>query len=52
VLCLSEHGPTPKDIQATACHLLGIDHQQEIADRQGRYWPLVHGGQVVPELIG
>ena len=52
MLCLSEHGPTPKDILATACHLLDIDHQQEITDRQGHYWPLVYGGQVVPELIG
>ncbi|HCC99109.1 MAG TPA: hypothetical protein DER64_01170, partial [Planctomycetaceae bacterium] len=41
-----------KDILATAYHLLGIDHEQEIADRQGRLWPLVHGGHVVPELIG
>ena len=43
---------SPKDILATAYHLLGIDHEQKIADRQGRLWPLVHGGHVVPELIG
>ncbi|MFP6769244.1 MAG: DUF1501 domain-containing protein [Planctomycetaceae bacterium] len=43
---------SPKDILATAYHLLGIDHEQKIADRQGRLWPLVHGGRIVPELIG
>ena len=48
----TERPLSPKDILATAYHLLGIDHEQEIADRQGRLWPLVHGGHVVPELIG
>jgi hypothetical protein len=43
---------SPKDILATAYHLLGIDHEQKIADRQLRHWPLLHGGQVVPEMIG
>ncbi len=48
----AERPISPKDILATAYHLLGIDHEQTIADRQGRHWPLVHGGHVVPELIG
>ena len=48
----AERPISPKDILATAYHLLGIDHEQKIADRQGRLWPLVHGGHVVPELIG
>ena len=52
MLCLSEHGRAPKDILATACHLLDIDQQQVISDRQGHYGPLVYGGQVVRELIG
>jgi len=30
----------------------GIDHEWKIADRQLRHWPLLHGGQVVPEMIG
>ena len=49
---VKSHPVSPKDILATAYHLLGIDHEQKIADRQGRLWPLVHGGHVVPELIG
>ena len=48
----AERPISPKDILATAYHLLGIDHEQKIADRQGRLWPLVHGGHIVPELIG
>jgi hypothetical protein len=42
---------SPKDILATAYHLLGIDPQTTLTDRQGRPLPLVPTGAVVPELL-
>ena len=42
---------SPKDILATAYHLLGIDPRTEIHDRQGRPLGLVPTGSVIPELL-
>ncbi|HEX4132548.1 MAG TPA: DUF1501 domain-containing protein [Pirellulales bacterium] len=41
---------SPKDLQATMYHLLGIDHHQMVHDALGRPLPLVEG-RVVPELL-
>jgi arylsulfatase A-like enzyme len=42
---------SPKDILATAYHLLGIDPHTELRDRANRPWPLVPGGQVAFDLL-
>jgi hypothetical protein len=42
---------SPKDVQATAYHLLGIDPDTTITDRTGRPMPLTMG-TVVPEMLG
>ena len=42
---------SPKDILATAYHLLGIDPSTELADKQGRPLSLVPGGEVIGELL-
>ena len=42
---------SPKDILQTVYHLLGIDADRMIPDRQNRPIPLVDGGQVVPEIL-
>ncbi len=41
----------PKDILHTIYHLLGIDVERTIPDRQNRPMPLVDGGHVVPEIL-
>jgi uncharacterized protein (DUF1501 family) len=41
----------PKDILQTVYHLLGVDTERSIPDRQDRPMPLVEGGQVVPEIL-
>jgi hypothetical protein len=46
-----ERPVSPKDIVATAFHLLGIELSTELTDRQGRPLTLVPSGQVVPELL-
>jgi hypothetical protein len=43
---------SPKDILATAYHLLGIDHEQTIPDHTGRPVSLVPEGKVRRELLG
>lgn len=43
---------TPKDVQATAFHLLGIPADTVMHDRVGRPHPLAGDGKVRPELIG
>jgi len=43
---------TPKDIQATAFHLLGIPADTIMHDRLGRPHPLAAAGRVRPELLG
>jgi len=42
---------SPKDIQATTFHLLGLDPQAVVHDRQGRPYPIAGDGQVRPELL-
>jgi hypothetical protein len=42
---------SPKDILATAYHLLGIDLETKLTDRIGRPVPLLAEGKVVPELL-
>lgn len=46
-----ERPVSPKDILATALHLLGIDPKSEIHDRQGRPFPLVPTGEVLSEAL-
>jgi hypothetical protein len=42
---------SPKDIQATTFHLLGIDPHTLVHDRQNRPYPIAGDGRVRPELI-
>jgi len=41
----------PKDILRTIYHLLGVDVERSVPDRQGRPMPLVDGGNLVPEIL-
>lgn len=43
---------SPKDILATAFHLLGIDPNTTISDRLNRPFPIAGDGSVRPELLG
>lgn len=43
---------SPKDILATAYHLLGIDPHKTLRDRTNRPMPLVPDGNVVAEMLG
>jgi hypothetical protein len=43
---------SPKDILATAFHLLGIDPNTTISDRLNRPFPIAGDGTVRPELLG
>jgi hypothetical protein len=43
---------SPKDILATALHLLGIDPTTTLTDPLGRPVPVAGGGEVQPELLG
>ncbi len=43
---------SPKDILATAFHLLGIDPQTTVPDAQGRPLPIAGDGEVRSELVG
>ena len=47
----SDRPVSPKDILATAYHLLGIDPSTELTDRQGRPLALAPGGEVLRELL-
>lgn len=46
-----EHPVSPKDMLATAYHLLGINPETEIMDRLQRPLPLVPDGKVDPALL-
>jgi hypothetical protein len=48
---VAERPVSPKDILATAYHLLGIDPETTLTDRTGRPLPLVPGASVVRELL-
>jgi hypothetical protein len=43
---------TPKDVLATLYHLLGVDPQTHLHDREGRPVPLAPGGKVLADLLG
>ncbi|HND52562.1 MAG TPA: DUF1501 domain-containing protein [Pirellulaceae bacterium] len=43
---------SPKDMQATAFHLLGIDPHTQILDQQSRPVPIAGDGRVREELLG
>lgn len=43
---------SPKDILATAFHLLGIDPHTTVNDQQGRPHAIAGSGQLRPELLG
>jgi hypothetical protein len=43
---------SPKDILATAFHLLGIDPETTVPDLQGRPMPIAGAGRLRPELLG
>jgi uncharacterized protein (DUF1501 family) len=43
---------SPKDVLATAFHLLGIDPRTTIPDRLGRQMPIAGGGSARTELLG
>jgi hypothetical protein len=43
---------SPKDVLATAYHLLGLDPETMIQDRAGRPLPIAGEGRVRPELLG
>lgn len=49
---VTERPVSPKDILATAYHLLGIDPHTLLTDRTGRPIPLVQNGDVVREMLG
>jgi hypothetical protein len=42
---------SPKDIQATAFHLLGLDPHAVVYDRQNRPYPVAGDGEVRAELL-
>jgi hypothetical protein len=48
---VTERPVSPKDVLATAYHLLGIDPHTLLIDRTGRPHPLVTGAQVVREML-
>lgn len=43
---------SPKDILATAFHLLGIDPHTTVPNREGRPHPIAGSGKLRPELLG
>jgi hypothetical protein len=46
-----ERPVSPKDLLATAYHLLGLDPHTLLTDRTGRPVPLVQDASIVPEMI-
>ena len=46
-----ERPVSPKDLLATAYHLLGVDPALTLLDRQGRPTPAAGSGVVIPELL-
>jgi arylsulfatase A-like enzyme len=49
---VTERPVSPKDVLATAYHLLGIDPHMMLHDRTGRPVPLVQDAEVVREMLG
>jgi uncharacterized protein (DUF1501 family) len=48
----AERRVSPKDILATIYHLLGIDPNTTLTDRQGRPMSLIPEGEVIAEVLG
>jgi hypothetical protein len=48
---VAERPISPKDVLATAYHLLGIDPETTLTDRTGRPMPLVSGGSVLTDVL-
>jgi hypothetical protein len=48
---VTERPISPKDVLATAYHLLGIDPETTLTDRTGRSVPLVAEGRVIPDVL-
>jgi hypothetical protein len=48
---VTERPISPKDVLATAYHLLGIDLETTLTDRTGRPVPLVADGHLIPEVL-
>ena len=48
---VAERPVSPKDVLATAYHLLGIDPETKLTDRTNRPMPLMGSGQVIPEVL-
>lgn len=46
-----EDAVSPKDVLATAYHLLGIDPESTLVNRQGQLLPLVPHGRILTELL-
>lgn len=49
---VEENPISPKDVLATAFHLLGIDPESTFPDPEGRPMPITGTGQFRPELLG
>jgi hypothetical protein len=49
---VSDTPMSPKDILATAFHLLGIDPDTTVPDALGRPMPIAGAGELRPELLG
>jgi hypothetical protein len=47
----AERPVSPKDVLATAYHLLGYDAETEMTDRQGRPLPLVGEAEIISEAL-
>jgi Protein of unknown function (DUF1501) len=48
---VAERPVSPKDVLATAYHLLGIDHATTLTDRGGRPVPLISEGTVLTDVL-
>jgi hypothetical protein len=48
---VTERPISPKEVLATAYHLLGIDPETTLTDRTGRPIPLVAEGRVIPDVL-
>jgi hypothetical protein len=48
---VAERPVSPKDVLATAYHLLGIDPQTTLTDRIGRPVPLLAEGSVLTDAL-
>ena len=47
----TEYPVTPADIVATVYKLLGIDPHMTVPDRNGRPFPIAHGGKPISGIL-